>query len=396
MTDSLSTFLALIQERLQQQAIFKLLLTQYRGAEAGLQCITIRPIHLQNDLRLSFTYGYKTRDTTQNLLPEEGMSLIQQCLSKDFRAAHLYDSESETQLEISKKGKAFLTTHALSKNTYSQLTHDRSKNRFVDLDRPYLKALGVTDQQGRLVPAMSAKWKQINKFIEIVGHALDSIPSTADKPLHIVDFGSGKGYLTFALYDYLHHSRHCSHHRTAKVTGVELRENLVTLCNQTATALEYHDLTFRCGDIKHQEALPCDVMIALHACDTATDYALHYGIRNGATLLICSPCCHKQIRPQLHSPSILKPMLQYGVHMGQEAEMITDSLRALLLEANGYNTNIFEFISLEHTDKNKMILGIKDAKNKNPQEVLEQISAIKTFYGIQQHCLETLLQRESE
>ena len=132
-------------------------------------------------------------------------------------------------------------------------------------------------------------------------------------------------------------------------------------------------------------------MIALHACDTATDYAINYGIQAGASIIMCSPCCHKQIRPQMQSPALFKPMLQYGVHLGQEAEMVTDSLRALLLEANGYSTKVFEFISLEHTNKNKMILAVKRAKPVDNSEVLQQIAAIKAFYGISEHCLESLL-----
>ncbi len=134
-------------------------------------------------------------------------------------------------------------------------------------------------------------------------------------------------------------------------------------------------------------------MIALHACDIATDYAIHYGIRANADIIMCSPCCHKQIRPQMHNPELFKPMLQYGVHMGQQAEMVTDSLRALFLEANGYATKVFEFISLEHTNKNKMILAVKKSQH-NPKDsavILAQIADIKAYYGIKEHCLETLL-----
>ncbi|WP_354624073.1 methyltransferase [Psychromonas sp. MME2] len=134
-------------------------------------------------------------------------------------------------------------------------------------------------------------------------------------------------------------------------------------------------------------------MIALHACDIATDYAIHYGIRANAAIIMCSPCCHKQIRPQMQSPELFKPMLQYGVHMGQQAEMVTDSLRALFLEAHGYTTKVFEFISLEHTNKNKMILAVKKSQknSKVNSEIVAQIADIKAYYNIKEHCLETLL-----
>ncbi|SIK38921.1 Uncharacterised protein [Mycobacteroides abscessus subsp. abscessus] len=136
-------------------------------------------------------------------------------------------------------------------------------------------------------------------------------------------------------------------------------------------------------------------MIALHACDIATDYAIHMGVRAGASVILCSPCCHKQIRPQLLSPHPLRPILQHGVHLGQEAEMLTDGIRALLLEAAGYDTQIFEFISLEHTNKNKMILAVKRATPKTAAPILAQIDEIKRFYGIQEQCLETLLKTDA-
>jgi hypothetical protein len=204
-----------------------------------------------------------------------------------------------------------------------------------------------------------------------------------------VDFGSGKGYLTFALHDYLRHSLG----NEAKVTGVELRQNLADLCNKASASLDHQGLGFVCGDVKTHAPKQTDVMIALHACDVATDYAIHYGIRAGAGIIMCSPCCHKQIRPQMRSPELFQPMLQYGVHMGQQAEMVTDSLRALFLEANGYSTKVFEFVSLEHTNKNKMILAIKNAEpdKQHRIEVLKQIAEIKAYYGIKEHCLESLL-----
>jgi hypothetical protein len=241
---------------------------------------------------------------------------------------------------------------------------------------------------------MSRKWKQINKFIEVFSQALESSPlwlrqKAQQQNLQVVDFGSGKGYLTFAIHDYLRHQLSTE----SMVTGVELRQELADLCQQAATQLDHQGLEFVCGDVKTHAPKQTDVMIALHACDIATDYAINYGIQADASIIMCSPCCHKQIRPQMQSPALFKPMLQYGVHLGQEAEMVTDSLRALLLEANGYKTKIFEFISLEHTNKNKMILAVKRQQPIDNTEVLAQIASIKAFYGISEHCLESLLAR---
>ena len=134
------------------------------------------------------------------------------------------------------------------------------------------------------------------------------------------------------------------------------------------------------------------MLIALHACDTATDDAMHLGVRSGASIIMCAPCCHKEVRPQLLSPHPLRPILRHGIHLGQEAEMITDGLRALLLEGSGYDTQIFEFISLEHTSKNKMILAVKRSVPRDAARVLAQVRELKAFYGIREQRLESLLE----
>lgn len=387
--NSFDDFYQLLADSLAKNSLIKLLLSKYRGADKSLQRITIRPISLQNEPMLSFVYQHQTNHITKNLSYDEGLASIKLLLGSDFKSAHLATAQAEVQLEISKKGKVQISTHNVKQAVAAPLEHDREKKRFVDIERPFLTKLGVTDSQHKLIPAMSRKWKQINKFIEVFSQALEASPHKNDQPINVVDFGSGKGYLTFAIHDYLRHSLH----NDAQVTGVELRQALADLCNETAATLDHQGLSFVCGDVRTHAPKQTDVMIALHACDIATDYAIHYGIRANADIIMCSPCCHKQIRPQMHSPELFKPMLQYGVHMGQQAEMVTDSLRALFLEANGYATKVFEFISLEHTNKNKMILAVKKPQHnqKDSAAILAQIADIKAYYGIKEHCLETLL-----
>lgn len=393
---SLEDFYTLLANTLADNSVSKLLLSKYRGADKSLQRLTIRPITLQNDAKLSFVYQHQTNHITKNYAYSEAIEQVKSLLGEDFKSAYLSTNNTEVQIEFSKKGKIQISTHKVKNSSTNSTTekaantqHNREKQRFVDIKRPFLTELGVTDQQHLLIPAMSRKWKQINKFIEVFGQALDVSDYDKKTPVNVVDFGSGKGYLTFAIHDYLRNTLH----NEAKVTGVELRQNLADLCNQAATKLDHSGLNFVCGDVKTHAPKQTDVMIALHACDIATDYAIHYGIRANATIIMCSPCCHKQIRPQMRSPELFQPMLQYGVHMGQQAEMVTDSLRALFLEAHGYSTKVFEFISLEHTNKNKMILAVKNSNttSKDNIAVLAQIAAIKAYYGIQEHCLETLL-----
>jgi SAM-dependent methyltransferase len=269
--------------------------------------------------------------------------------------------------------------------------HNREKHRLLSLDRPFWSDLGVTTAQHQLIPAMARKWRQINKFTEVFASAMAASPladAPADRPVGVFDFGCGKGYLTFAMHDWLR-----AQGRVPQVTGVELRGELVALCNGAAQQHGLDGLHFDAGDVRHYTPVGLDVMVALHACDIATDYAIDFGLRAGASIIMCSPCCHKQVRPQMQTPPLLRPMLQHGVHLGQEAEMVTDSLRALLLDAAGYDTQVFEFVSLEHTNKNKMILAVKRAETPDghADTVRAQIHEIKKFYGIREQCLETLI-----
>lgn len=386
-SDSRMQFINLLRDSLAQNAFVKLVLGKYCGEEKALERIVVRQVMIKDQPQLSFVYSYKTRDITKNFPIAVAIELLSELLGASFKNAHLLTLSLEHQLVFGKKGKASLFSHKASQSAAPSQAHDREKQRYIDLDRPFLLELGVTNAQHQLIPAMSRKWKQINKFIEVFQRAFEASCLASAEKTHVVDFGSGKGYLTFAIHDFLRNTPGLS----AQVTGVELREDMVALCNKAAERLQLEGLYFRHGDVRSYTPESLDVMIALHACDIATDHAIHLGIRSGAAIIMCAPCCHKQLRPQMRNPQVLQPMLQYGVHLGQEAEMVTDSLRALLLEAYGYETQVFEFVSLEHTSKNKMILAVRRVNPVRQEKVLAQIQALKEFYGIQEQCLETLL-----
>jgi hypothetical protein len=380
-------FFARLAEHLAQGSLAKLILAKYQGPESDLVRLAVRPLLLRGEPQLSFVYSHTTRDLTHNHPVAEGVSKLRELVGPAFRHAHLLAAGEDLELRFTKKGKASLHQQANARDAAAPQAHDREKQRPLALGTPFLAALGVTTPAGDLVPAMARKFKQINKFVEVLDHALQDSPLQAQSVIRVADFGSGKGYLTFAVH---HHLRQTLG-REAEVSGVELRPDLVQLCNKAAARLGLAGLHFEQGDVRERAAVPLDIMIALHACDTATDHAIHLGIRSGASLIVCSPCCHKQIRPQMRCPPTLAPMLQHGIHLGQEAEMLTDSLRALLLQAHGYDTQVFEFVSLEHTSKNKMILAVKRAQPLPAEPVLAQIRAIKDFYAVREHCLETLL-----
>ncbi len=383
-------FLGLLSQSLASGAFVKLVLAKYHGPEPDLLRVIARRLTVRGEPCLSFVYRYKTKDVTKNVAIAEAIAAIAEVLGSAFENAHLLTTAQDIQLAVSRKGKWSLRSGRAGTTAPAE-EHDREKQRFLALDRPFLAALGITDGHQRLVPAMARKWKQINKFLEVLDHALESSGLKEAKAIRVVDFGSGKGYLTFAVHDYLANTLGTDAH----VTGVELREELVQICTAAADRSDARGLSFEQGDIRSRAAEPVDVMIALHACDTATDYAIHAGVRAGASIIMCAPCCHKEIRPQLHSPPLLRPMLQHGIHLGQEAEMVTDGLRALLLEAEGYEAKIFEFVSLEHTSKNKMILAVKRAHAGGREAIEAQIREIKAFYGIREQSLERLLQADS-
>jgi len=386
------TFFNALETSLDDSSFIELLLTKHRGEEADLKRIIIRRVILKDQPHLSFVYRYETRDVTKNGPVEHGVHRVRDLLGTTFKGAHLFTTTQDIQIDFSKKGKAKLGISKPSRAPVASAAagHDRQKKRYVDPSRPFLRTLGVTNAGHRIVPTMARKWKQINKFVEIFDHAFASSDLADKDQIHVVDFGSGKGYLTFAIYDYLQSVLGIK----TSTTGVELREDLVNLCTDLAVRLSMDELRFRVGDVRSSPPEEMDALIALHACDTATDLALHLGIRSGAGIIMCSPCCHKEIRRQIQSPEILQPMLKFGVHMGQEADMVTDSLRALLLESHGYKTQILEFVSLEHTSKNKLILAVRGNAPAPRVEVLAQIKALKAYYGIEHQTLETLLQQD--
>jgi SAM-dependent methyltransferase len=390
---AIERFFAALADSLDRQSFDRLLLAGYRGADPELQRLSVRAIDLRGRPHLSLVYNHARRDVTKNLPLPEGLVLLRGLVGADFANAHLHTRDEELQLAFSRKGRASLRVgrRPPAEAAADGGAHNRDKQRRLALDRPFLAALGVADAQAKLVPSMARKWKQINKFLEIIDAALAGSPLRAQQHIEVLDFGSGKGYLTFALHDHLQHTLQ----REARVTGVDLRADMVDLGNGIAGRLGLQGLHFEQGDVASAAPHPVDVMIALHACDTATDHAIHHGIRGGAAIICCAPCCHKQLRPQLLQPHPLRPILQHGVHLGQEAEMLTDGLRALLLDACGYDAQVFEFVSLEHTAKNKMILAVKRPTPRPATELLAQVRDIKAFYGVRDQCLETLLKADA-
>ena len=381
----------ILESSIKNQEFIKLTLGKYRGKEVGLNKIIARIVQLKSDIKLSFTYCYKTKEIVKNYGIQEGINLIQTLVGNEFMTVRLFALKQDVQVEYSKNKEpkiSFIKPTFTDPEEVTPRSHDRQKQRLIEAaNNPYLTALGITNSHGQVVKTREDKFRQINKFVEIISGLVESSDLGAIENISIVDMGSGKGYLTFAIYDFLNNTLG----KTATVTGVESRIELVDFCNSVAETVDFQRLHFQQGNIKNYRAEKSDITIALHACDTATDDAIYQGIKSDSSLIILAPCCHKQVRKQVHLKGALKDMLKFGILLERQSEIVTDGLRALFLELSGYKTKVFEFIAPEHTSKNIMIVGIKSNQTIDKESILGQIKEIKKLYGINFHYLETLL-----
>jgi hypothetical protein len=393
--DAHARFFNLLQLALTNSTLIKITLGKCRSADPTLKNVFVRPVALKAGPHLSFVWRHATRDITKNRPHAEALRELNELVGRDFLDAHLFTTTESAQLEYQSDGSARLSVKpvdgqsAAKPSDLPQPTHDRTKQRLISPDTSWLRALGVTNDQGRPREGMADKFRQIEKFAELLSHlvaeAFPEAPST-EAPLRVVDMGSGKGYLTFAVATLLG--------PRATVLGVEARKELADFCNRVATEENLVPaLRFTAGTIADTSLSSVDVLIALHACDTATDDALAKGITAGAQLLVVSPCCQKELRPQLTAPPVLADALQHGIFRERQAEFVTDALRAQLLEWAGYRTKVFEFISTEHTAKNLMIAAIKDHPPGDSVRAT-RIREFAAFYGIQKHQLATHLKFE--
>lgn len=367
------------------------------AAPQGLKNVYLRPVSLKNGLQVAFNHRYADRDEVKNYALEEAASRLETLLGHVFLNADLFTTEADWTLQTAKNGTPVLTTKKPTSTAPADTVHNREKHRLLNPAAPWLHALGITNARGEVLPTAQDKWRQINKYLETIESLLREQPLPEDA--RIADMGSGKGYLTFALYDFLTQKMGLQ----PRVTGIELRPKLVEFCQKTARETGFEGLDFVAQDINHYRPERLDMLIALHACDTATDLALAAGIRQRASIIVVAPCCHKQVRKAMRARNEMAPLLRHGILEERQAEILTDGIRALLLEAEGYRTAVFEFISTEHTAKNLMITAVKAAdggrrtadglpkEEKRRSEALEKVAALKAGFGIEEHYLERLL-----
>lgn len=371
---------------LQQGSFVKLTLSKPVAKSDELRNVYIKPVRIKDRLMYSFTYRYDRRDETLNYDMEQFVSLIESLLNDRFLSASLFTVTEDITLLISRKGKPTLICKPVKEYREADLEHDHVKNRLIDPRNIWWFRLGLTTREGKVLADMQHKFKQICKYVEIVDSLIRN--TSFDDELRIAYMGAGKGYLTFALYEHL--SKH--YNKRFILEGVEVREDIVLKVNEIIRDCQMPDFDFIHSTIEDYKPQRIDVLIALHACNTATDDAIIKGIENNAKLLICAPCCHKQIRAEMEKSGVSDCMTRYGIFLERQAVMITDTIRALIMEYFGYKTQIMEFIEMEHTPKNVLLVGRKTVVEPDKELIIRQIQELKKRYGIQRHYLERIFE----
>ncbi len=386
--DEKAGFLQHIEPSLKDGSFVKMSFSKYRGGDSEFKGLMVNLISTIEGERLSFRFSYKTKDVVKNYEITKGISLVSEITGKDFLAATLFTTNEDYSLDYSKKRVPTLHTRKPAFGTALSREHNREKHRIVDPASEYFYLLGISSKEGRVHSDKYDKFRQVDKFIEIVDSLVASSELKDKSEISATDLGSGKSYITFALYDYLTNTKGMN----AKVKGIEQRKELADLSNKTAIQCCFNSLSFMEGKISEGDSDSADIVTALHACDTATDDAIAFALRNNAELILLAPCCQKYVRKRMHIPEDLKPVFGHGILEERLAVILTDSLRALVLEHFGFETKVFEFISSEHTARNTMITGVrqKDTGKRN-MKALNEIEMIKEKFGIEDFYLDKIL-----
>lgn len=380
--DAPEKFIVALRDAIAKGTFVKLSLGNYKGAEPHLQKVLVRLIETKKGTRLFVQSKYTQRDIVKNYPVDQGIEHIAGSLKTGFRNGHLFTSENDLQLDIGKRSSRLNIGRPTFTKTDDE-QHDRAKHYLVDQNAYYLKALGITTDSGQVRASSRDKWKQINKFVEVLDGLFRGSKLAEKTAISIVDMGSGKGYLTFAAYDHFANTLG----KNVTMTGIDTRTDLIEKCGGIAEAGEYEGLSFIASSIAETQIETADILIALHACDTATDDALFKGIQAGAEIIVAAPCCHREIRSQLKPPETLKGILKHPVLLERTAESITDGLRSLLLESAGYATKMFEFVPTEHTPKNNMLVAVKHERISDISSINDQIARIMHDFGIESQRL---------
>lgn len=327
-------------------------------SKEGVLKIKVRPVEMKGNRLFQFEAFTKTQAFHENLAADEAVGRL--CgYMEEFRQAQIAAQGTEYTVLVSKKGKVTVKSRTVGEQQKSvDLSHNRSKRYILQegVPVPFLQDLGVMTQEGKIVRAKSDKFRQINRFLEFIEDILPRLKK--DRELTILDFGCGKSYLTFAMYYYLHELKHYD----IRIIGLDLKEDVIARCGELAVKYGYEKLTFLVGDIADYDGVRAvDMVVTLHACDTATDYALAKAVGWNADVILSVPCCQHELNGQMRN-DIISPITDYGLLKERFSALATDGLRAKYLEREGYEVQVLEFIDMEHTPKNILIRAVKTGK----------------------------------
>lgn len=357
------------------EGLYQIILSNPRDKNGAFK-IKIRPVMVKGRLLFQQTTYEGKQVFHENLDQAAVIRHIEVVLERDFKQCEVSHQGCRAVVLVSKKGKMTISKKKIESTEKEaeagrtvKLAHNRKKQYILQegIPVPFLVDLGVQTREGKIVHARYDKFKQINRFLEFIEDILPTL--SKENTVHIIDFGCGKSYLTFAMYYYLHDLRGYD----VEITGLDLKEDVITNCNALSKKYGYDKLHFIKGDIaEYEEESTVDMVVTLHACDTATDYALAKAVEWSARVILSVPCCQHEINRQIHNEA-LSPLLKYGIIKERLSALVTDALRANLLESAGYETNILEFIDMEHTPKNLLIRAVrKSCGDGNRQQRVRQ------------------------
>ena len=381
MDNNIEKYLNYVAEALNDSTLVKITLSKPAQKNDELRNIYVKPVLIKGVRLFAFTYHYERRDEVKNYNAAQMLELLGELLPSRFLNAVLFTVSEDFTLLVSAKGKTTIQTKRVQECREQNLDHDKQKQRLINPANPWWFLLGLTTREGKVLADMQHKYKQICKYVEIVDGVMKNVKFGDE--IHIADMGAGKGYLTFALYEYLT-SRY---DKKIVMEGVEIRLDLVLKINDIIEKCNLENFKFVESSIEDYKPVKLDVLIALHACNTATDDAILKGIRNDAKLIICAPCCHKQIRQEMEKSGKTDSITRFGIFLERQAVMITDAIRALVMEYCGYKTQVMEFIEMENTPKNVLLVGRKSDAPIDKSAISKQINGLLEQYGVGEHYL---------
>jgi SAM-dependent methyltransferase len=353
--------------------------------------VTLRPVLIKGIRQVQFSYFEVDRSITKNHTGEALKSSLEELLALPYRNLQLRTVDEQIRVQISKKGKAIIHRQREPRPQRASLAHDRKKSYLLadgDSD-PFLRAIGITNADGSVKAKMQRKFRQINQFLKLVDETVQ-LDGVGDRPVRVIDFGCGNAYLTFAVYHYLNRVRELP----TDLVGVDIKDQFVETHARKMESLGWDNISFQATRIiDYRPEISPDIVLALHACDTATDEALAQGIRSESQHIFCAPCCHHHLQQQLtqkQPPSPFLPVMRHGILKERMGDILTDSFRALILRAAGYATDVIEFVSTEHTPRNLLIRAVR-SRRPDSQAAVREYEEMKAYWGVEPY-LERLLE----